>query len=211
MKKIKLIIIIFFGVAFLAITAYVSYKITAKHYKEINTAEQKQNIIEKNTIKNKAKIENDNKQAIIDSLQLVENIKFKYIYVDPPEKDDDIAPVDEYIEFIPDLDIDQVIKDFLASDNRRAMTHYKYKDSLNEYAVDFRIDYEYLTQDFRIKPVQVSFEPVKRYPFCLNVFWNITSGGIRVDYDIWRIRLSPAIGLTNEIKPLVGISIGFKI
>ena len=211
MKKVKLIFICLFAFAVMVIVAYISSKITAKHYREINIAEQKQNIIEKNTIIKNAKMEIDNKQATIDSLESREMIIFEMAHAPPPKKDEDIPQVDKYIEFIPDCDIEQIIKDFLASDNRRAMTHYKYKDSLNEYAVDFRIDYEYLTQDFRIKPVQVSFEPVKRYPFCLNVFWNITSGGIRVDYDIWRIRLSPAIGLTNEIKPLVGISIGFKI
>ena len=56
MKKVKLIFICLFAFAVMVIVAYISSKITAKHYREINIAEQKQNIIEKNTIMNKAKI-----------------------------------------------------------------------------------------------------------------------------------------------------------
>ena len=171
MKKIGQIIIIIFAVLVLIVVAYISSKITGRYYKAIDIAEQKQSIINANTKELEAKIENDNWQAIVDSLELALIKKHELSYAPPPETDEDIPQVDEYIPFVPDIvpDLPEIIEDIIEEDTRVATTNYKYRDTVNDYGMDLEIRYPYKTQLFGFTPSNVIFEPKKSYPFSLKL------------------------------------------
>ncbi|MBC8490092.1 MAG: hypothetical protein H8D45_29085 [Bacteroidetes bacterium] len=212
MKKPNLILFCLFIVAVLATVAYTSSIITAKHYKAINIAEQKQSIMDKNTFKKKAKIENDNKQAIIDSLELVENIKFKYIYAEPPKTDEDITPVDILEKFVPEIDIGQIIENFIKSDTRTATTVYEYRDKENNYGADVLITLPYRTGKYDFKQLNVIFNPKKRYPFAVGIYLTTNESiGSWIDYDLWRVRFGVSAGVSTKMELEGRVDLGFKM
>ena len=118
--------------------------------------------------------------------------------------DDWESDVNEYIDFLPDWMPE------LYAEDRKAITHYKYSDTLNNYSLTLKVLYDYKHETFEISPHDLDFSPQKAYPFCLNAVLHSNSAGLRLDWDFWRIRLGSGIYITKEINPMVGISVGIR-
>lgn len=214
MKKFKSIVFIFFIVAILVVVIYTTHKITANYYKKINIAEQKQSIIEKNTIKQKADIENDNKQAIIDSLKIALTKANELSYAEPPKTDNDITPVDVFEEFVHDIipDLPEVVNDIIEEDTRKAITYYKYRDAINNYGVDIKTIYQYNSQEFVFEPLNVIYEPQKNYPFAVGIYLTTNESiGSWIDWDLWRVRLGVSAGVSIKMELEGRARLGFKL
>jgi len=197
------------GLLVLMVLLYVARsELLIKKYKKISASVMVEEIIEDNIVDLPAIIENDNIELQIAKNETIRVIEFKYVYADPPESDDDINDVNTFVDFLPDESID--ILTILDNDSRKALTHYKYSDALNDYSMTLKIKYDYKHETFEITPHDLDFELQKAFPFCISAVLNNSSCGLNLSWDFWRFRVGSGIYVTKDINPIVGISVGWR-
>jgi hypothetical protein len=198
----------FFFLMILVCTAYISHITTKKYYNgkelllnvEIEKANQKTVKAEVDKLYWKDKCE----ALMKDLTSSFEDVN----YQEPPKKDKDIPQVYDYLDFVPDYLPD--IEEELSEDNRIAEVKYPYRDEVNNYNVDFDIKYSYGKQVFKITPSNLSNKRKMNYKFCFGVYYHMDTAGLRLEYDLWRFRIGSDVGFTKDLKPDVGVSLGWK-
>ena len=202
--KLKIIV---YSVIAILIVGYVVYsQYTIHKLQETVNYHNTQKTIADNSISEPA----DNRDELLkekDDLIAELNIKLKAKHNAenfqlPPLKE---PGVDEFVEFGPDPIPEEVFN----YDPRIAEFSYEYRDEANEYSATFDILFEYNRQNFIITPSELTYEETKNYPFCVMASINSNSYELSLSYDLFRrIRIGSNVGLTREVEPVVGISIG---
>lgn len=141
--------------------------------------------------------------ALLNKRLLEEHNEINY----QPTTNQPIPQVDEYIPFVPDFlpelpEIDEL---------RIAITNYNWIDTTNDYRVSFEILYSYKTRNFKVTPEKLLFDAHKPKQFCISAVANTNSYGLLLQWDFLKFfRLSSGAYLDNEIKPIIGLGLGFR-
>ena len=178
-----------------------------KKYKKLSASVATEQIEKDNSVELPAIVENDSIEIQVAKKETIRVTEFKYIYADPPKSDDDIAQVNEYIDFFPDESID--VYDILEKDSRVALTHYKFTSDIM--SATFKILYDYKHESFEITPHDLDFDVQKdfRYTFSL-VATSESQIGVFLQYRVWRFSVGSGLLINKEIEGLALVGLGWE-
>ena len=223
MKYIKTIFIVIVCVVLCLITWNVSQKYTAKQY-ETRIADlhafQNAETIRLNTKIEKGRnelIKQDKliarlKKSLTDALEEVDLVTLQLATYD---KDDEIYPADEYIEFVPDIPltpetiIEYVEKEISIVDS----CEYLYQDKNNGYTAEINVKYESKDGLFYFVPQNVYFEaqkPIVRKNNTVSLlYFADNSGGIMIQNRVLPfVTIGGFVGVTDKF--IVGVNLGYS-
>lgn len=198
------------GLFIILILAYtVRSELLIKKLRTLSASVLTEEIIEDNTVELPAEVENDNIELQIAEAETIRVTEFVYLYADLPETDDDIAQVNEYIDFLPDESID--VSTILEEDTRIAITYYKYPNALKDYSVTLKIKYDYKHTKFIIEPQELRFEAERDFRYTFSLFATSQSQiGVFLQYGIWRFSIGSGLLVNKNIEGVALISLGWE-